>query len=412
MSFLTVALAQKKVLLIGAGAVAKQKAQAMRKAKFDFAMQSKEIIDDFFILEEVKVAPIAIEDVFNYEIIIDATGSDEVLQILLEAKKKKNFLLNVVDNPPYCDFYFTAMACYGDLQVGVSSSGSSPTLAQIVRDKIEKILPTSLDSLALKMKKLREKTKERGILKLRASKGVGKVFIVGCSCGDIKSLTIEVFEILQTLDVALVDALAGKEILQYLPKECKIIDVSKQKGHHSKPQEEINKLLAKYAKQGLVVGRLKGGDPYLFGRLKEECDYLDTKKIEYEVFNGISALFKAFNVSGVIPTIRDISKGITVVSAHLKESFYNDSWVELLRDKHHTVVVFMAYTFAKKIQESALKNNIDTTTPVMFVSNIDQKNEKVVVGTIATLDKIAKEVEKPAILIMGEVVKTQHRIKG
>ena len=404
MSFLTVALNQKKTLLIGAGAVASQKAMALHKVGYRFDIQSLEILDDYFLDYDVKIAPFVKEDGKSYEVIIDATGDEKVLQELLQLKNEKSFLLNVVDNPPYCDFYFTALISNDKLQIGVSSSGASPSLAQVVRDKIEKILPSDLTPTVKLLEELRTTTKDKKILKQTAQSQIGKVFLIGCGTGDLGNLTLEALWRLEVLDVALVDALAGEEVLSLLPKDCIVVDVGKHKGDHSKTQSEINKLLVQYAKKGLIVGRLKGGDPFLFGRLKEECDILKENGIEYEIINGISSVFKSFSVAKIIPTIRGVSSGVSVVSAHLQESLFNDNWIELLKNRHHTVMVLMAYSFAEQIKQSALKAGVNSDLPAMFVSNIDQKNEKVAIGTLETLEQLAQQVSKPAILVFGDVI--------
>ncbi|KHG32799.1 SAM-dependent methyltransferase, partial [Sulfurospirillum sp. MES] len=193
--------------------------------------------------------------------------NEAVTNRLVALKPRLRFWLNVVDVPELCDFYFSALTRRGDIQVAVSSGGSSPTLAQVIRDKIEKILPRDLTSLIERLKNERQKP-DRDLEKLRgmAEAGVGKVFLISCGTGYVGNLTLDALNAFELLDVALVDALVSEEIRSLIPLTCKVVDVSKKKGFHSKSQDEINALLVEYAKQGLVVGRLKGGEALLFGR--------------------------------------------------------------------------------------------------------------------------------------------------
>ncbi len=409
MSVLSVALTQKKTLLIGGGAVAAQKARAMSKIKYEFDILTEEIKDEYFRDKPLTIGRFHQKFIDDYDIFIDASGDENISKMLLEEKKRKNLLINVVDKPELCDFYFCALASRGEIQVGVSSSGVSPTLAQSVRDKIEKLLTNDLTETASKLflqRKMPQIDKNR--MRNIAKSSMGKVFIIGCGSGDVNNLTLEALETFLFLEVAIVDAQVSEEILELLPKECKIIDASKQKGQHSKSQSEINSLLINNVANGKIVGRLKGGDPFIFGRLKEECDALKDAKIEFEVINGISSIFKAFNVSGLLPTIRDISKGVTIVSAHLRESIYNDDWIALLAQPNHTVVVLMAHSFATKIRESILISNINPKLPALFVSKLDKKDQKIVHGDVDSLEQMAQKCDKPAILILGECARREN----
>ena len=411
MSTLGIALKPKRTLLIGAGKVAAQKSKVLDSLDFHHDIIAQEVLDEHFSSKPFTCKSFEDTDVNGYEVIIDATGNESVTQRLVALKPLHHFWLNVVDVPELCDFYFSALTRRGDIHVAVSSGGSSPTLAQVIRDKIEKILPRDLTSLIERLKMERQKPK-RDLAHLRgiAKEGVGKVFLIGCGTGYVGNLTLDALHAFELLDVALVDALVSKEIRALIPLTCKVVDVSKKKGFHSKNQEEINTLLVEYAKQGLVVGRLKGGDPLLFGRLGEEKQTLNAHSIEFEVINGVSSAFRSCTVSGIVPTIRDISKGVSIVSAHLRETLFNDEWVPLIRQPLHTVIVLMAHSFAKKIQDSIAKQGIDLSIPAAFVSNIDLPNQVTIVGTVANLDKMSALCSAPAVLIIGECVAKENII--
>jgi len=409
MSTLGIALTPKRTLLIGAGKVAAQKARVLDSLDFAYEIVAESKLDAYFESKIFTCKAFEDADAEGFEVIIDASGNEQVTQRLVALKPRLHFWLNVVDMPELCDFYFSALTRRGDIQVAVSSGGNSPTLAQVIRDKIEKILPRDLTSLIDRLKNERKKP-DRDLDKLKeiAKAGVGKVFLIGCGTGYVGNLTLDALNAFELLDVALVDALVSEEIRALIPLTCKVVDVSKKKGFHSKNQDEINALLVEYAKQGLVVGRLKGGDPLLFGRLGEEKQVLNAHGITFEVINGVSSAFRSCTVSGIVPTIRDISKGVTIVSAHLRETLFNDDWVGILKQPLHTVIVLMAHSFAKKIEDAIIKQNIDPNLPAAFVSKIDLPDQVTIVGTVGKLDKMATLCATPAVLIIGECVAKEN----
>lgn len=409
MSTLGIALTPKKTLLIGAGKVAAQKARVLDSLDFAYEIVATEVLDDYFASKTFTCKAFEDADAEGFEVIIDATGNEAVTNRLVALKPRLHFWLNVVDVPELCDFYFSALTRRGDIQVAVSSGGSSPTLAQVIRDKIEKILPRDLTSLIERLKNERKKP-ERDLEKLRdiAKAGVGKVFLISCGTGYVGNLTLDALNAFELLDVALVDALVSEEIRALIPLTCKVVDVSKKKGFHSKSQDEINALLVEYAKQGLVVGRLKGGEALLFGRLGEEKQVLAQHGIAFEVINGVSSAFRSCTISGIVPTIRDISKGVTIVSAHLRETLFNDDWVSILKQPLHTVIVLMAHSFAGKIEDAIKKEGINPNLPAAFVSKIDLPDQITIVGTVGNLAKMAALCATPAVLIIGECVAKEN----
>ncbi|ATB70853.1 siroheme synthase [Sulfurospirillum diekertiae] len=409
MSTLGIALTPKKTLLIGAGKVAAQKARVLDSLDFAYEIVATEVLDDYFASKTFTCKPFEDTDAEGFEVIIDATGNEVVTNRLVALKPQLHFWLNVVDVPELCDFYFSALTRRGDIHVSVSSGGSSPTLAQVIRDKIERILPRDFTSLIERLKNERKKP-ERDLENLRniAKAGAGKVFLIGCGTGYVGNLTLDALNAFELLDVALVDALVSQEIRSLIPLTCKVVDVSKKKGFHSKSQDEINALLVEYATQGLVVGRLKGGDPLLFGRLGEEKQVLAQHGIAFEVINGITSALRSCTVSGIVPTIRDISKGVTIVSAHLRETLFNDDWVSILKQPLHTVIVLMAHSFAKKIEDAIAKQGIDPNLPAAFVSKIDLPDQITIVGTVGKLDKMSALCATPAVLIIGECVAKEN----
>ena len=330
--------------------------------------------------------------------IIDASGDENLGQALFSERKSLGYLLNVVDKPALSDFYFTANAHLGELSVGVSTSGVSPSLAVLVRDKIAKILPRNIVDFIPKLPKCRE--------------NLGKVFLISCGSGSLQNLTLGALEAFELLDVALSDKLVGedtREILRNLGVE--IINVGKGKDEDSATQEQINALMLSLAKEGKTVGRLKGGDASLFGRAFEEMSFLEENGIEFELISGVSSVFAGCASALITPTIRGVSSGVLIVSAHLKGGAINTAWLEILKTRDVTTVALMAHAYAGEILNAASKLNLDLDTPAAFVSNIDRADEKVIIGRIKNLESMALKCARPAILIIGPVVEKSLSLK-
>jgi len=235
---LPVALTPKRALLIGAGKVARQKFLALKAASWECEILAEKILEPFFADKNVKIRKLTRqnlgENLSGFEMIIDASGDENLGQALFSERKSSGYLLNVVDKPALSDFYFTANAHLGELSVGVSTSGASPSLAALVRDKIAKILPRNLADFIPKLKLARLEAIENSnpqkaeILKPKCHENLGKVFLISCGSGSLQNLTLGALEAFELLDVALSDKLVGedtREILRNLGVE--IINVGK-----------------------------------------------------------------------------------------------------------------------------------------------------------------------------------------
>ena len=238
----------------------------------------------------------------------------------------------------------------------------------------------------------------------------GKVFLIGCGTGDPELLTIKALKTFQRLDIALIDHLITDEIVSLLPEKTKILYVGKQKGKLSVKQEEINRLIYEFAKEGLTVGRLKSGDPYVFGRGGEEALYLLEKGIEVKVIPGVSSGITVPMYAGIPVVMRGYSTGFSVVSAHLKGNRFNKDWIPLLKIKNHTVVVLMGLSRAEDILNEAKRQNIDLEIDIGIISNGSRKNQKVLIGKLKDIVKLSKEAEKPSVIVFGEVVKLHRKL--
>jgi uroporphyrin-III C-methyltransferase/precorrin-2 dehydrogenase/sirohydrochlorin ferrochelatase len=329
-----------------------------------------------------------------------------VAKKLVKHKKKHPILLNVVDVPELCDFYFMALTKNRPLQIAVSSNGASPTAAKYFRDECERLIPKDITAYL----EQKQQQRDAGIIEIAQTKKElserhAKVFLVGCGIGDPELLTVKALKIIRHADVVLYDHLISDEIMELVPKGTKKIYVGKQKGYHSKSQEKINALIIKHAKKGRVVARLKSGDPFVFGRGAEELMDLFNEKITTEVIPGISSSISGPLMGNIPVTARGYASGFTVVSAHLQGNSVNIDWVELLAKENHTVVVLMGLSRVNEIVEEADRLGISKNKPCAIISNASRPNQKVITTTLDRLVADAKDIARPAILVFGDVVK-------
>lgn len=232
----------------------------------------------------------------------------------------------------------------------------------------------------------------------------GKLYLIGCGPGDADLLTIKAVKTIEKLDIALIDHLLTQEIIDLIPKETKVIFVGKEKGKHSFPQDSINAMITEYAQQGYTVGRLKCGDPYIFGRGTEEAIYATECGIETEVIPGLSSALSGPLSVGIAPTARGVSTGVSVVSAHLSGDRVNLSWIPMLSAEDHTTIVLMGLSRTRQIVKEALGQGIDDALPVAIISNATTSIQSSIITTLGGLVSAAKGAPKPAILVFGQVV--------
>ncbi|WP_373030934.1 uroporphyrinogen-III C-methyltransferase [Sulfurovum sp.] len=410
---LPILLKEQHILLIGGGNVALQKAEVLSHNNISFTVISKEVHPKIKTLcNDIQIKAFKTKDIQETLIVIDATGNDKVTTKLLAYKKKHPLLLNVVDQPKVCDFYFMALTQNAPLQIAVSSSGASPTVAQYFRDKCQALIPDDMETFIEELQAQREK----GVIAVdktlkRMRKISSKAYLVGCGLGDPELLTLKAYNIIKRIDVVLYDHLISDEIMALVPKDTKKIFVGKEKGFHTKPQEEINKLIRKYIKKGYSVARLKSGDPFIFGRGAEELLYLTQKGISTEVIPGISSAISGPLMANIPITARDYSNSFTVVSAHLKGNSVNLDWVPMLAHKDHTVIVLMGLTRVNEIVHEANKLGIDRQTPCAIVSNASRKSQSVLTTTLKNLKEVSLEASRPAILVFGDVIHYTNKLK-
>ncbi len=237
----------------------------------------------------------------------------------------------------------------------------------------------------------------------RSQLQAGEVALVGAGPGDPELLTVKALSYLQQADVVLYDYLVSDEIMALIPSETILVCVGKRAGHHSVPQEKTNQLLVDFARQGYRVVRIKGGDPFMFGRGGEELEVLFEAGVKFQVVPGITAAAGATAYAGIPLTHRDYAQSALFVTYHLKAQAEDLDWSTLARGKQ-TLVIYMGLSNAAAIAEQLQLHGRQASTPVAIIERGTQVNQQVLIGTLQTLPSLASQAQSPALIVVGEVV--------
>lgn len=243
------------------------------------------------------------------------------------------------------------------------------------------------------------------VLSLSAQTAKGKVWLVGAGPGDVELLTLKAWRILNIADVVLYDALVSQDILKLIPKEAEKIAVGKRAGKHSAAQDQINQLLVTKAYTRQNVVRLKGGDPFIFGRGGEELQILVEAGVEFEVIPGITAASGTSSYAGIPLTHRDYAQGVTFITGHCQLESRPVDW-QSYANPNNTLVVYMGILNADIIRQGLLDTGRSPQTPVAIVSKATTKEQRCFIGRLGELEQLAAdpELQMPALMIIGEVV--------
>ncbi|SFJ95931.1 siroheme synthase CysG [Methylophaga sulfidovorans] len=446
-------LKQQHCLVIGGGSVATRKSKLLLKAQATVTVVSPEITDA--LKELVQQGQISwVQSLFSptqindQRLVIAATDDEKINQAVHEVAQQKNILTNLTDNPDGSDFIFASVLDRSPIIVAVSSGGESPVLARNLRARLETLIPPAYSKLGELMGKYRGAVKQKfGELRQRRQfwdtvlsgpvadhvmagrEGIaeqilqqqladesetvetGEVFLVGAGPGDPELLTFKALRLMQQADIVFYDRLVSKEILALARKEAELVYVGKQRAWHAVRQEEINNLLLEHAKQGKRVLRLKGGDPFIFGRGGEEIDTLAENNIPFQVVPGITAASGCASYAGIPLTHRDYAQSCIFVTGQLKEGELNLNWSVLVKPKQ-TVVVYMGLAGLSQLSQKLQEHGMPADMPAALVQQGTTENQKVWLSTIDELPELA-EREKPiapTLLIIGEVTKLHDKL--
>lgn len=435
---------KKPCLIVGGGVVAYRKAQNLLKAGANLTIVSKALTVDFSLLKRkfnnlsFLEAEVTEGLLTNYQIIVAATDDEELNQFISDIAKKHNIPVNVVDDQEKCSFIQPAIVNRSPLLVAISSAGTAPVLAKRIREKIEGLLPSRLGQVAAAAGQLRPRIKsnqhpnkrlfwERLFDSLfghyimsgqdkKAEKLVnnilnntddkkGLVYLTGAGPGDPELLTIKALNVLQRADIILYDQLVSAEILDMARRDATFIPVGKSAGKSSTPQPRINELMVKYAEQGNIVCRLKGGDPFIYGRGGEEAEFLKQYNIPHEIIPGITAAAGCAASAGIPLTHRGLSDSVTFITAKLKDN--TTSNLIPLAKNNQTLAIYMGLNSAADIQQQLIKAGFKHTLPVAIVERGTTARQRIISGELSTLEQLARnnQVESPAIIYVGETAR-------
>ncbi len=240
---------------------------------------------------------------------------------------------------------------------------------------------------------------------------MNKVYLTGAGPGDVELLTIKALKAIQKADVIIYDRLANPEILKEAKKDVALIFVGKEKGNHRVPQDEINEIIYQSALKYKNVVRLKGGDPFVFGRGGEEALYLKERGIKFEIIPGVTSAISVPAYAGIPVTNRGVTPSFRVVTGHRKSSdnIANINWASFCEDE--TIVFLMGLHNIELIVTKLLEVGKAKDYPCAIISNGTTKNQKVITGTLETIVENSKEAVSPAIIIVGEVVNLRDDLK-
>lgn len=247
------------------------------------------------------------------------------------------------------------------------------------------------------------------IYALPPSKNVGKVILVGAGPGDPDLLTVKAMRLIQQADVIIYDRLVSNEIVAIFPPHCQAIFVGKEAGNHCVPQQQINSFLVEHALAGKLVVRLKGGDPFIFGRGGEELEALLPFNIPFEVVPGITAASGCAAYAGIPLTHRDHAQSVQFITGHLKQGQDQIDWLALAQTKH-TLVFYMGLNQSSVIRHKLSAYGMSLTTPIAIIERGTTVDQRVLTGELAQIETLAKQASSPALIIIGSVTQLSHQL--
>ncbi|MGM0906242.1 MAG: siroheme synthase CysG [Pseudomonadota bacterium] len=440
------------VLVVGGGAIALRKVRLLLEAGARITVLAPQLHKELKALDGQYIH--CIEQTFGgqnlnaYRMIIAATADSQINKKIYQSAQEVGVWVNAVDDPDHGNFIIPAIVDRSPLLVAISSSGQAPVLARMWREKLEHWMPQSLRKLGhfsaqhraqiksmfsdvnrrrafweellrgpiqgLLAKGLDQKAESQleHMLHTRESSSIGEVTLVGAGPGDPELLTIKALQCLHRADVIVHDGLVSDEILALARRDAERISVVKKAKKRSISQSEINALLIKLAHQGLNVCRLKGGDPFIYGRGGEECESLREAGINFQVVPGITAAAGCAAYAGIPLTHRDHAQTVQMVTGHCKRNGEEPDWPSLARARQ-TLVVYMGLINSNTLSRRLIEYGRSSETPVAIIENGTMPEQRVITGMLGELPTLISsfQVRSPALIIIGEVSALSHRIQ-
>ncbi|MEA5446070.1 siroheme synthase CysG [Gammaproteobacteria bacterium AB-CW1] len=440
-----VAAENRRVLVVGGGQVASRKIGLLIRSGAEIHVVAPELCEALRALAEEgsihwRARAFRDEDLDDAWLVYVATDDPFLQRRVSREAAARRVLVNTVDDRDLCSFIMPAIVDRSPVMVAISTGGTSPVLARRIRDGVERLLPQATARLARFVGRVRDRISESisdfaqrrhfhewlvdGPVgdALRAGRegealsrfeqalsdgeliSEGMVYVVGAGPGDPELLTLKALQTLQKADVIVHDGLVDPRVLELARRDADFIDVTKRAGYHRLPQERINQLLAELAEAGKVAVRLKGGDPFVFGRGGEEITHLRERGIRYEVVPGITAAVGCAAYAGLPLTHRDHAHSVWLVTAHCRDSVDELDWNDLAHSRQ-TLAFYMAVKQVGRVQQQLMAHGRDPDTPVAFVEHGCRPEQRVIVGRLGRMAELAREheLQSPSLIYVGEV---------
>ncbi len=444
---------QQPCLVVGGGPIALRKLENLRRAGARVHLVAPALTDDLAArLDDSAIVwhqrRFEDADLDGVRLAIAATDDRDVNQRIAQLAKAAGIPVNVADQPEDCTFLMPSIIDRSPVVVAVSTGSASPVLARMIRARLESLVPAGYGRLAELCARYRDRVKERfdiqrdrrrfwdrvlqGGVAERVFSGhleeadaamerelaagadpstMGEVYLVGAGPGDPDLLTFRALRLMQQADVVVYDRLVAKPIIDMVRRDAEHIYVGKQRNQHTMRQEEINALLARLAKEGHRVLRLKGGDPFIFGRGGEEIDTLAAEGVPFQVVPGITAASGCACYGGIPLTHRDYAQSVSFVTGHLKDGTMNLNWPQLAQP-NQTVVFYMGLVGLPIIIANLIEHGAPPERPIALVQQGTTHMQKVYAGTLSNiLGQVQADPPKPpTLIIVGEVVKLREKL--
>lgn len=447
-------LAGQPCLVVGGGEVASRKVTTLLQAGGKVTVISPKICAPLhealkaghILWLEKRYEPV---DLGDFAVVVAAVSDQEVNRSVSEQARARRIPVNVVDQPELCSFIFPAIVDRSPIVAAISSGGASPVLARLLKARLETLIPPGYGALARLAERFRALVKERiadgrarrhfweevlqgdiaelafagreeeaaARLERRATEAgqagprPGMVHLVGAGPGDPDLLTLGALRLIQQADVVVYDRLVSPEAMNLVRRDAEKIYAGKRRSEHAIPQEQINRLLADLAKSGKRVVRLKGGDPFIFGRGGEEIETLMEEGIDFQVMPGITAASGCAAYAGIPLTHRDYAQSCVFVAGHLKDGSIDLDW-ERLAAPRQTVVIYMGLQGLEQIRDGLLRAGCAPDLPAALIQQGTTRRQAVIVGTLADLpEKVVRaNIKPPTLVIVGHVVKLHEKL--
>ena len=444
----------KPCLVVGGGEVAVRKVRQLLNVKADVIVVAPALCNELsgmYAEGEIRHAQREFEegDLSECVLVIAATDDEEVNERISVLAQQQRIPVNVVDNPALCTFIVPSIVERGPVKIAISTGGASPVLARLLRARLETIIPSAYGRLAELMQKFRAQAKEKfpnirqrrrfweqvlsgpiaemlfagqdkaalAALEQQLDNGQdfittkGEVYLVGGGPGDPDLLTFRALRLMQQADVVLYDRLVSPVIVELTRKDAERIYVGKKRDQHTVPQEEINQLLVKLAKEGKRVLRLKGGDPFIFGRGGEEIEDLAAEGISFQVVPGVTAASGCASYAGIPLTHRDHAQSCLFITGHLKDGSLDLNWDALVQPGQ-TLAIYMGMKGIDVLSTNLIEHGMNAEIPAAIVQQGTRPEQKTYISNLVSLPNVVKEneIKPPAMIIIGEVVKLHEKL--